>query len=375
MLAIALARVVVFSGVTRGIDRRQRLVGGARRRGYSRRTSSSSTSTGERANDLDTSTGRFGTLLTAFATTLLATALAGCGGSATDSCAPAGTYVPLVTRSADPGDCPAGLDLLQVDTHQISSDQACGVDHETFDGGQLTHYSNCGYQGSGTLVASSSGITGTATITTSCWGDGTKSCTANYDIVFTRTDSNGGPDAGSSGGTGGGVAGGSGSGGTSGSPITGAAGTTGGSSSGGAAGSAGADGGTTNSTGTGGAGGAGPIGVLTTGAGVLDVVGARYATSSGSVTAVAGAHLVVVTLQPEGSTGSVPVTELQAIVDSLKSAGVYLTDNTGASYPFVLTVTGSAAVVEVPCPVPLAAGPTFQLIWSPNAPLTLMPTN
>lgn len=109
-----------------------------------------------------------GVLPIAFATTLLGT-WAGCGGSTPDSCAPAGTYVPTVTRSADPGDCPADVDVLQVNTLQTSSGKACGVDHETSDGGESTYYVNCGYEGSGTLVASSSGISGTATITTDCW--------------------------------------------------------------------------------------------------------------------------------------------------------------------------------------------------------------
>ena len=123
---------------------------------------------------------------------LLLVALCGCS-SGSKTCAPAGIYVPTLTRSAAPGDCPSDVNVLDVETLDISDGQFCGTDPETFSGTDSeTGHPTCSYSGSGTITASSTGISGHATIESSCWGDATKTCTANYDIVFAKGSGDGG---------------------------------------------------------------------------------------------------------------------------------------------------------------------------------------
>jgi hypothetical protein len=129
----------------------------------------------------------------------LGIALPACGSShGSSDCAPSGTWVPSVTRSADPGDCPESVepDLKSLD---LNENEACGPASEEFHGTQISGIATCTYGGTVNLVASSTGIAGSASLSTTCWGSGAKSCTANYDVTFVRVGGDGGPpDAGAS---------------------------------------------------------------------------------------------------------------------------------------------------------------------------------
>ena len=124
----------------------------------------------------------------------LATILGACGSGTSDSCAPIGTYTPSVTRSADPGDCPATLEDLQFRPEDIvvNDNTVCGTEVM-----QDTGYSGtCSYQGTVTATASQSGIVAHATYTFQNCSPGVSKCTANYDVTYSLAGSEGGLDAG-----------------------------------------------------------------------------------------------------------------------------------------------------------------------------------
>ena len=113
-----------------------------------------------------------------------------------ESCAPAGIYVPSAVRSADPGDCPAGADLVVFENLDLATTKACGGGTDDMTGSSSD---GCLYHGKLAVTASSSGIRGTATITVSSCQTSpghTYSCTANYDLTYTRLESQGGAAAG-----------------------------------------------------------------------------------------------------------------------------------------------------------------------------------
>jgi hypothetical protein len=132
------------------------------------------------------------TLVLTLLCALSAAAFAGCGGDAT--CASAGTYAPTVTRTADhPGDCPLDQEIIEqiyeLKTVSVDANEACGPASDNFEGSMTSSQRICSYSGSLHLRGSASGIDGTATITSDCWGDYAVSCTANYDVTYTRQGS------------------------------------------------------------------------------------------------------------------------------------------------------------------------------------------
>jgi hypothetical protein len=116
---------------------------------------------------------------------LAALALGACGsGGAT--CAPAGTYTVTASGSANPGDCPADVELvdttpIQVDDHDVCDGGNLGVS----EGGGLINGQHCSESGTEERTPAGSRINAKVTIVSSCWGDGAVTCTAHYDVVYT----------------------------------------------------------------------------------------------------------------------------------------------------------------------------------------------
>ena len=123
-----------------------------------------------------------------FLSTLLALgalALTSCG-SGSGRCAPAGTYLPTsITRSANPGDCPANVDLLDSTSLEIYDDhELCGTDRSSFEGSGNSGGYVCSENGTEEVTVTDVGLNDEVTIHSNCWGDGTVSCTAHYDVVY-----------------------------------------------------------------------------------------------------------------------------------------------------------------------------------------------
>lgn len=127
--------------------------------------------------------------LATLALVVVATAVA-CD-SSSSSCAPEGTYAPTVSRSADPGSCP--LDMAPVIEWKYlevgPNDHACGSDTIEVTGSRTGSSGGtyCAYEGTVHATASSNGIAATAKLTFHpCASANLASCTANYDIAYTR---------------------------------------------------------------------------------------------------------------------------------------------------------------------------------------------
>ena len=113
-----------------------------------------------------------------------ALALTSCG-SSTERCAPAGIYLPTITRSATPGDCPADVDLLDQTPLAIDPEDVCGTERSSFRGGGNAGGYFCSEDGTELMTVTDSGLTDKVTIHSNCWGDGSVTCTAYYDVVYT----------------------------------------------------------------------------------------------------------------------------------------------------------------------------------------------
>ena len=121
---------------------------------------------------------------------VVVTAIAGgCSSSDTPSCAPSGVYSITAVRSADPGSCPATVQLpFKWTTVEVNStDQLCdkGTEQTTV-GDPKADY--CSYVVSIIGSVSSAGITAKASVTfyhcPSVMSGST--CTANYDLLYTN---------------------------------------------------------------------------------------------------------------------------------------------------------------------------------------------
>ena len=113
--------------------------------------------------------------------------LAACGSSnGSGDCAPAGTYLPTAVRSADPGSCPTSV-MLDFHPVTVGANEACGpgTSDET---GSISgnDVAACSYDGTISGNGSRSGITATGRFTWMC--NGQPSCTANFDLTYTRQD-------------------------------------------------------------------------------------------------------------------------------------------------------------------------------------------
>ena len=113
-----------------------------------------------------------------------ALALTSCG-SGSQRCAPAGTYFPTITRSANPGDCPANVDLLDQTPETLDPEELCGTERSVFEGDSGAGGYSCSEDGSEIKTVTNDGFTDRLTIHSNCWGDGSITCTAYYDIVYT----------------------------------------------------------------------------------------------------------------------------------------------------------------------------------------------
>jgi hypothetical protein len=115
---------------------------------------------------------------------LAALALGACGsGGAT--CARAGTYTVTAARSANPGDCPADVELVDTTPIQVDDHDLCGVGVGVSEGGGFMNGYACSESGSEERRPAGSRINAKLTIESNCWGDGTVTCTAHYDVVYT----------------------------------------------------------------------------------------------------------------------------------------------------------------------------------------------
>ena len=120
---------------------------------------------------------------------LLAATVGACD-SSTATCAPDGTYAPTATRSADPGSCPADLELwFEWANLEIGSvNHACGIDEIELSG-RITSSSliYCSYAGTVLATSSSDGISAKAKLTfQACPGKDAPTCQANFDFAYTR---------------------------------------------------------------------------------------------------------------------------------------------------------------------------------------------
>jgi hypothetical protein len=117
----------------------------------------------------------------------LAVAASSCGGGGDVSCAPAGTYVPIAVRSADPGDCPTAVPPPTWDPITVAANHACGdstdhfVERRSGTAGEVW----CGGDGTTVVTGTSAGISGKSTfVATGCTSGMT--CTARYDLTYAR---------------------------------------------------------------------------------------------------------------------------------------------------------------------------------------------
>jgi hypothetical protein len=127
--------------------------------------------------------------LPSLATLLGALALTSCG-SATERCVPAGVYFPTITRSANPGDCPADVDLLDSTSRSFDEEEICGTEKSAFEGAGNSGGYECAEDGTETMTVTSDGIADHVTIHSNCWGDGSVTCTAYYDVMYRTVSPN-----------------------------------------------------------------------------------------------------------------------------------------------------------------------------------------
>jgi cysteine-rich repeat protein len=118
-----------------------------------------------------------------------AAVVGGCSSGGAASCAPPGVYViRAVRRSADPGNCPATIELpFKWGVVEVKSgDELCdhGTAHRTV-GDPKANY--CSYEISMVGSVSSTEVTARASVTLyHCPATGGSTCTANFDLTYTR---------------------------------------------------------------------------------------------------------------------------------------------------------------------------------------------